>query len=466
MAKSATTVSKLQILQLLESSRVDEQKAGWDHLHHAIFGGQLTPDNKFAIEVFDCLGPCATPTVAESMFRAIETLCFAMFETQTQAVDTVCIDTVDTGHAGLENLFLPPGALGSWLWKPFLKPSWVARLVDARHRDERAAMTIARRLPYGLFAATQFEEFRPATFRFPLNVNESPGAVAFIGRPSLFFAPGESVERWKMATARYRFDEEAKPDAWPDQRYHCIHEFIADAVSPLPNRTTLEDNQLTDWGLVQRHVATINGASVVVLVIAGSTFIGTYGAARWAAYSLFSNRPPAIPIPAPDSIGFEAELEALVQVTATLDADHTKLPPLQMSLWDVRVDGRQWNPQANKWEQPATKNVVLIRRKNGKGILGGIDRVWLDGRPAKLKSDGVTGRLIVAVCLAARQNQGVVTFDKLIKKKEIWNSESHPDNDALAAHLRTLKQRYFGQSLQLDGEQCELKAKVHRVTAA
>jgi hypothetical protein len=459
MAKSAATISKSQILQLLESTRVEEQKEGWVHLFHAINGGRLTPDNKFTRRVFDCVGRSADPVVDESMFRAIEALCFAMWETQARAVDT---DRIDAGAAGVEDLFLPPGALGSWLWRPFLKPSWVVRLVDARHRDERAAMTVARRLPYGVFAAAQFEEFRPKAFRFPLNVSESPGAVAFIGRPNLFFAPGESTERWKMSTARYGFDEGAKPTAWPDQRYHCIYEFIADVVPPVPHRATLIDNQLTDWGLVQRHVAMINGASVVVLVIAGSTFVGTYGAARWAAYSLFSNRLPATPIPAPEGIAFEAELEALVQVTATLDADTPKLPPLQMSPCDVRVDGRQWNPQTSRWEQPATRNVVLVRRKNRKAILTDIEEVWLDGRRAPLRNDHVAGRLLVAVCLTARQNQGVVTLDALSKSEVIWNRESRPD--ALAAHLRTLRQRYLGQSLQIGVEQCKLTAKVHLVT--
>jgi hypothetical protein len=461
MASSEPRISKSQILKAISSKQQDERKAGWVNLHHAIHGGQLKPDEPFVRKVLDHVTPSGDPSVDASMFRAVETLFFATWERQERLVD---MDRPDVVDADITHLFLPRGALGSWLWRPFLRRSWIVRLIDDHHRDERAAMTIARRLPFGVFRATQFEEFYPETFTLPLNLNESVRAVAFIGRPDLFFAPGESTEKWKMARARYSFDETAKHVAWPDPHYHCIYESIADVLPPLEHCTKLEGNRLTDYGLIQRHAASVNGESVVVLTIAGSTFAGTYAAARWSAYSLFGDTLSGQPIATPKFLGDDAELEALVQVTATLGADKAKLPPLDMCLCDLRVGGRQWNQKAGRWEQPSPRNIVLVRRTGGKGIHRGIDEVWLDGSLAPLQG-AETGRLLVAIGLAASENEGVVTYDSLIQDKEIWSSDPPDDRDSLAAKLRSPKQRYVGQSLQCHSEHCVLTATVHIVTA-
>lgn len=282
----------------------------------------------------------------------------------------------------------------------------------------------------------------------------------FLGRPNLFFALAEPRARWEMKNARYRFGDATAAAAWPNPDFHCIYEPLGAGLPPRPFQTRLVGNQLTDYGLVQRFTAQIDGVAVVVLVIAGATFVGTYAAAYWAAYSMFGDSENTPVIQLPNKVDRKSEFEALIEVQAILNEDETRQPRMRTVLLGLSVASKQWNQDKRKWEKTAPRDVVLVSREAGPPTPQGIEEIWLNGRLARVREQGEIRCLLAAVCLHAQHHTGVNSFDVLLEASAAWTVEPMTLK-RLRGQLRALRQRYLGNALETTDGGWRLNARVH-----
>jgi hypothetical protein len=477
-----------KIFELLQDADPEEQLTGWQELQKELTHPlPLTLNEEMVRAIMACIPRVLEGELRRLVFDTMPLVYAAMLRPAASEPPSPPVLPNETVGVGVRETvkssrLMPRGSLGRWLWWVFRRASWLLRLVDLRQRDERAAIVIGRRLPWHMFSAARFREIRPGTFSLTPGTEKSLAAVAFIGRPSLFYAPNEPAERWTMSSARFRFSSAprpADPHGQPlDPDYYCIYEFVAPEVALQRLLTRREGDHLTDFGLVQRFVATINGSPTVVLIIAGSTFAGTYAAACWAASEMFEDQLGCRPIPAPEGMDPQCDLEALVRVGTHLGEDMARLPPLEYELVDLRVRGGakhlnlQWNREDHAWEKPSPNHVALVYAGDGADSPGEPLEVWLDGWHAPMRDDGVALRLLVAICRHAQASGGIVPYETLEGDRAIWETDRKVSRKDLMTHLRALKSRYLMRALELDPDNrgvnaataCKLLANVHIVT--
>jgi hypothetical protein len=180
--------------------------------------------------------------------------------------------------------------LQDWLFKPFTSPpgaadryevnSAVVAVCDEQHiRDVHPLVMLARYLPADRYRSTEFHQVALHDPNWEPVALDTLGAVCFVGRPSMFHN---------------------RPNAGP--LLHCAAQ---------------EDNERTDYAVVQRFRVNYGGKQVVVIILAGGTSLGTVGAAEWVTKRRLDSRTcrdveRATGVDVDDSV----RMEVLLEVTA------------------------------------------------------------------------------------------------------------------------------------------------------
>jgi hypothetical protein len=243
---------------------------------------------------------------------------------------------------------------------------------------------------------------------------------------------------------------------WPDPRLHRIDEFVGPGVF-VPHCAELEGNVLTDYGLIQRYVVVINGHSIVVVVCAGCTFVGTYAAAHWAASDVFKEHGENGLIPRPDKGEWNSPLETLVKVTARLDPERVARPKIRVEPIDVRCDGLAWHMDSFAWERSSPKRAVFYYPASEAPSPATVSEVWLDGHRANLDPGSENRRLLIAACLLARANGQIVSIRSLADDATIWADRGVPSEPYVRNRLGSLRQHYFNRNLELERGKSEFR---------
>jgi hypothetical protein len=355
-----------------------------------------------------------------------------------------------------------PGALGHWLWQPFLGCSVVFLPLDPdnHRRDESAAIILARHLSSQGFPNTDFQPIilgGPGLDRFLLA--RPYEAFCLIGRPGLYGA--ELSPLWSNDRTRFRFPVQDRPRGLPigtlDQDYHCIAEQVGGRRKL--HHTREQSGRRTDFGLVQRCIVNHDGMrNRVVVVCAGATSLGTMAAVRWAASEVL--RPVCLggdPIPAPGQTGDDSLMEVLLQVSGEKQSLSWSWEPSQVQVLRLCVDGKVWCSEDRDWHTAGPDSITVVRdRNNPEQVL----EVLFDDRPAPLKKESQIFRLLGSACLQVGSGEGkVVDTDALIRQAWIWGATA-PTAAEVHRHFTILRSRYLHDALTVSRSEIVLHAQV------
>jgi len=446
-----------ELLRMLRSPDPEDRKEGWRKLYHGLRGGRIHMTQQRADKLLS-LPPEKDAAVQELIEEAMLLVNAAMGD---KAVEEKAEEVISAPFAppAAEPKVMPQDSLGRWIWLVFLEPSIIAQLTDTRSRDERAVRLIARVLDLFTFPKVMFQDVELGSFSLPVLGTASVDAVCFVGRHCLFFDGPATLADWEWKEARYRFarlDPRQSPSVpWPDPRLHRINEFVGPGII-VPHSAQLEGDQLTDYGLIQRYVAVVNGHPIVVVVCAGCTFVGTYAAAYWAASYLFEKHGAKGLIPHPDRLAWDSSLETVVKVTAQLDPKRVRPPQVRVEPVDVRCDGWAWCLDSFQWERPSPKHAALYYPEGEAPSPASVTEVWLDGKPANLEPDSENRRLLIAACLKARANGPIVSIRGLADDTTIWADGQPRTQQYVRGRLSNLK-RYLNRSLELGRGSSDLR---------
>jgi hypothetical protein len=490
MPRAETRITFDQILKALDSREADDRTAGWSKLFHLVRGGELAVTRQVREEVFRRVRRHDDDRSPESYWccRVLAELAHATHEAN-EAIQVELERAVEakykearpaeaaSAEAAPRPTLLLPGSLGMKLFEEFSKPSWLAHLVDVRPRDERAVALAMNLLSRAEFPLLERVEFCRGAFAYTLPRDANVKCVFKVGRPGLFFQSVPAAADWQMKNARYSFPLygalDYEPKEWPDPAYHRVLESIGPHLPPLEHRTELKDGILTDYAIVQKYEVLVSGHTVVVVLCAGSTFVGSYAAVHWATCDLLDHHQPGVPIPAPRKPakrkkGWQRGLEVLLKVTAKLDPEKIRLPPMQIEVPDLRMDGWEWYQDDFDWNTPTPKHIVLVHPKNECPTNANVHAVWLDGQRSQLRSNRDALRLLVALCHGKIQHDRSVPIKALAKNKTIWADGTPREAKDVAALLRLLNKRHLGRAISIDWDKgvCKLNANVYFVEDA
>ena len=360
--------------------------------------------------------------------------------------------------------------LCDWAWQAFCGPSLVVRVADPekRRRDEEAVIELARRLGWQDYPATRFVRVGLGEFALPVKELEVDG-VCFVGRLGLY-GP-QAVCAWTMQDARFRFGTEDRPD-WLQpghldrEKYHVILEDLRDD-EPLRYETgDDEDNQRTDYGLVQSYVVWLNNRQIRVVVCAGSSSLGTLAATYWAGHDLFLANQEGKFMMLPERVKADSRLEALVKVTADSSRSTYTWELGNVKLLHLRLDGYVWNQQEFDWDRRTAKRITVLHECSaGRDFSNSaVIDLLLDGDPSRMTKSKSSFRLLVAICRLAHDNGGRVDIRKLAAHEWIWGKAVKHVDDKWLHYVRTrvwnLKKHHLGQAIVIGDEQCVLLADV------
>jgi hypothetical protein len=346
-----------------------------------------------------------------------------------------------------------PAYLGEWFWTALQgpQPAFVFGLSDpyARRRDEDALIQLGRFLPTKTFPHVDFQAIWMSDPDLEAVLGAVPyDSVVLIGRPNLYGPVAN--ERWKKPDARYTHPDTPRPDLEPGElcpEWHRVFENLwGQPATPFVTCDTKLDNHTTlrtDYAIVQRYSRNDGYRWVTVLVIAGSTSLGTLGAVMWATTQFLEPVHNGLPIPVSPEIGKHSCLEALLEIQAPVTRGRWK--PRPAKLLKLNVDRAAWNMTGNTWhvEPPA---ITLAYNQNNKDELLGM---LFDGEPSPLVVTAESFRILARLCESAISAPGTaVSFSDL----DGDGSRRLKKQDALRIRkqLQTLKKRYLGEGLILE----------------
>jgi hypothetical protein len=355
-----------------------------------------------------------------------------------------------------------PQCLLDWVLLPFHETSAVFGASGGLYvRDATALLALARCFSNKEFPRTDIcpVPLRSRSWEEQVYKGDHQ-AVLLVGRLWLF---GDSaVNDWCHKKARFGFIRHDKPeDCQPppfDPEYHCIYEELDDGRREY-YRTSKNNGEWTDYALIQRYTVQYSGRQIVVVLCAGITSLGTLSAAEYLVSRLNgSSRPGGEPIPLPPGIGPDSSLEALLEVKA--DATHPFWTPSRVELRKLFVDSAVWSASENKWESSLTITLVCEGGNPERPLA-----VKIDDREQKMNHAKHAFRLLVAVCLQARESSdGHVDVAKLSQNPWIWRKEKVSET-YVRRRLTELKHRHMPPASLSIGEDVRLHAKVVIVAA-
>lgn len=347
-------------------------------------------------------------------------------------------------------------SLDDWLSSDLRKATAVFRASERAYsrRDSDAVESLARRLPFTDFPLVHFHPLPLREDGWRQIATEHPyETICVVGRLGLLGQ--QAVADLQNPQARFRFIQQFPPPTYKPgavlKEYHVIQEYDQDRLLREYFTEDTADSR-TDYGIVQRYPLYVHTHNVTVLLCAGSSSLGTVGAARWLAHDLGRPQDPATraPILVPKAIGPKSRVEALIRTIGA--AKDGIWRPSKIELVSLFVDHFQWSPEDLQWHD-IQQHVVEVRCRDGKAV-----SLLIDGQRAKLNSDSQNFRLAVAVALGIVQSGGGVDVEQLAHDQEIWGNRVLPTSK-VKQRLHNLDKQALKGTLIID-RQVRLDAQV------
>lgn len=349
--------------------------------------------------------------------------------------------------------------LQDWLFKPFLPPplsaaggheanSAVLAVCDQQHiRDVHPLVMLARFLPADRYHTTDFHQVSLHNPRWEAVGLDKLGAVCFVGRPSMF-------RNCKLVDALpndLRFTLPKEDDLWRGKElsgesidsYHHVRQNRPNA-GPFLYRAVKEgeENQRTDYALVQRFRIDYGGRQITVLILAGGTSLGTVGAAEWVTNRRLDNRTCRdVALAAGVGIDDSVRMEVLLEVTA-----------------EVHKPAQPWRPHCLAKKMFFNGSPNLLRPGPQTITLGmgnenppTVRYILFDEDEVRLTGDEYVA--LVALCLKCwREEKKEVHIADLLRDSHVWPNgkgrfESLSENDAVGFFRDHLKKYRLRGSL-------------------
>jgi hypothetical protein len=258
---------------------------------------------------------------------------------------------------------------------------------------------------------------------------------------------------------RFGFPNNSRPQDLPpyelDPGYHSISE-RTDSKKPRIYRTVEKDGIRIDYGLVQVYTVNNGRYPTTIVLCAGSSSLGTMGAAMWLTYDL--GRPlsdlngRAIPLPPGNAT--RHRMEALLRVEAKPTTYAWQ--PKDMKLCTLQVDDFTWS--GLQWQRTQAPRLELHMHGESPGT------IYVNGRATTFNSGSQLNRLAVAVIQAiANSSQHCVHISELAENKEIWGPDGQ-DNLTVKRRLCTINKQQLEGMLEV-GDEVRIKGDVRIVDA-
>jgi hypothetical protein len=218
-------------------------------------------------------------------------------------------------------------------------------------------------------------------------------------------------------------------------------------------------DQWTDYALVRRYPVDYSGRRVIVVQCAGCTSLGTLGATQWAA-SLLNGLTDSqgAPAPCPPGIHCDSRLEALLEVHGN-ETNGIRTPD-QVEIMKMTIDGSTWCREERCWRSEHKISVRCLQGDPQQPLA-----VVIDGKEQRMKRDGQTFQLLVALCLLAARAKGDGRIDTVQLARDPAVFPKGPvDNRTLRQHLISLKHHYLRPILSIDEDvYCHATVEICRV---
>ncbi len=352
-----------------------------------------------------------------------------------------------------------PKTLDEFVFQHFEKPSAVLSIAEENYhrRDENAMVHIARRLPAKDYRLTTIENdvlLGDDSWAKKL-VRNNCETILITGRPCLYGQ--KALDCLKDDRLRFRFPMQGRPETLEngaiDKEFHCIHECEGSGARNVYSTKEMGKTR-TDFGLIQVY-SIYNGRHwMTVVLCAGCSSLGTFGAAWWLTYEIW--RPHGVngssAIPVPPRIRENPRMEALISVTG--DATKPICEPLHLELCGLYLDDYMWAPQGSQWRRTRAPVIDVAMEGN--------KPVWMsiDSEPARLVPHSQNFRLATQLALAVkRSTNGSVSVASLAENRYIWSGRTIPTSK-VKQRLNNLNHGALKDLITVDHDEVRLAAEV------
>lgn len=408
-----------EIESCLSSLSDKDQLRGWQMLQQAAVAGRLQLFPEQLVQLMVWLAGIAGIPEKSHVWKAGVTAMLAVLSFQSRPGPTAIPSGAEPLHTAIPTeprSQTVEASLGEWLWGPFQQPSYVLAVKDPaqRARDEWAAGQLANCLPHTY--AVQLQHLNPGDSSWSNQLlTGDHQAICLVGRLGLY---GPLVpELWGSPELRFRFLMQERPEDLPRGElhdvYHCIEEDAGDGTK-LTYRTSQNDVERRDFGLVQRYTVKHGSKIITVVAIAGASRDGTLATAMWSGELLIQNR---FLILAPPNAAPDSRMEALIEVRSPLPDCHSE--PFRFEVKRLFVDDARWDVDKREWEARRIKCITVVW--NGEEPVD----VLIDGEPAGFQANTQTIRLL-AKSAKYRDADGIINEARLGADTEIWDNNKKP----------------------------------------
>lgn len=348
----------------------------------------------------------------------------------------------------------------SWLFSAFrshlgepralAKRSIVVSVCDDEYiRDMQAQVELARHLPSDRYPHTEFQHVAlhsPNWAHVGLNRAE---AICFIGRPSMFMSC--SIIDHFPHDLRFSILPKGPEET---QTFNRVCQNRPKA-GPLIYPTTQDASERHDHAIVQRFAITVGGQKMTIVVIAGGSSLGTFGAAQWITTFGWGEerRKEFVGVAGLDNLEQTTRVEALLEVKASV---HSPARP-----WRAHVEEKSLflNRSRNLLKVPnriavATDTGMLRKAEDVRYLLFDDDEV---------EFGGVDQQAAIAVCVKyLLDGQTEMNIENLIKDERLWTNGKWPGTGSPVTFFRDhLQRRGFNGIVEITQENMTLKLGSH-----
>lgn len=345
--------------------------------------------------------------------------------------------------------------LADWFWRPFDEPSFVISAFDPkyRRRDEIAVTELARHLSKRDFPNVDFRviPLGYADWGDALKSDRGIEAVCVIGRLGMY-GP-QAIRDWGTDKTRLRFPLEERPAGLRTGKLHPEFHRITESHGPVRGDTpyVAQENQKerTDYGLVQRYTAWFDARPITVVLCAGCTGLGTFGAVQWMIEL------SRMPIEFPKGVPQDACMEALIEVKADRASFPRHWHPKPKRLLRLLLGDQQWLQEETDWLHRAPSEIRVVYDQDGRP-----SEVFLDGEATGPRRDADIFRLLVRLAeLTDSDSEQPVKVSTLAAMEDIWSTNPTKEVDA-RRRVGHLRKQYLGRALSIQDASLRLDAKI------
>lgn len=353
----------------------------------------------------------------------------------------------------------PMQTVNDFIFRRFRMRSAVLGVTEKeyRRRDEDAMLHMMRCFPvreYGLL--TVEKDVSPGDDSwFQDLVKYRYEAIMITGR--LWMFGPKAVECLSDDELRFHFPIQHRPEHLKkgeiDREFHCIQERDRGAVAH-SYHTEDQGKIRTDYGFVQVYPVYNGRHWMNVVVCAGCSHEGTFGAAWWLTYEVQHphGTQPSSPIPLPPVYEPNSRMEALIRIKA----DKTKpvLKPLQLELCRLYLGDYRWTPQDSQWHR-VREPVIVVHVERDRPL-----SMSIDSRQARLVPN--SQNFLLAACLALEvqsSKDGWVSVASLANNRMIWDGKTMPTRK-VKQRLNNLSHHALKNLIQVQRDAVRLAAEV------